>query len=337
MIVPAPPFTHLDRLTDDVGIFEHALFSSPRREGGYCTDDAARLLVVTCRQDRPTSSVRRLARVALQFLVDAQGPDGHCRNRRRANGRWQGAAGTGDWWGRAIWGLGTAFGSDERWMRETAQYCFERGVRQRSPWPRSMAFAALGAAEALRHEPHQRGAHAVLADAADIIGAFEPSVTRAWPEVRLSYANAVLPEALVAAGDALQRPDLVRAGLDMLRWLVEHETVDGRLSVTAVDGAGLDELGPRFDQQPIEVATLADACARAALLDDDPRWPRTVAAAAAWFLGENDARQVMWDPATGGGFDGLRIDGVNANQGAESTLALVSTLQHAQRLETVAG
>ena len=58
-------------------------------------------------------------------------------------------------------------------------------------------------------------------------------------------------------------------------------------------------------------------------------------AAAAWFEGANDAGLMMWDPQTGGGFDGLHADGVNQNQGAESTLAVLSTMQHAQRLSTV--
>ena len=52
-------------------------------------------------------------------------------------------------------------------------------------------------------------------------------------------------------------------------------------------------------------------------------------------MGNNDAQQVMWDPETGGGFDGLHADGVNLNQGAESTLAVLSTMQHARHFSTV--
>ena len=83
------------------------------------------------------------------------------------------------------------------------------------------------------------------------------------------------------------------------------------------------------------MSTLADACARAAAVDASATWPDGVRAAAAWFQGDNDAGQLMWDPETGGGFDGLHADGVNRNQGAESTLAVLSTLQHARRFSTV--
>ena len=83
------------------------------------------------------------------------------------------------------------------------------------------------------------------------------------------------------------------------------------------------------------MSSLADACARAATVDSDPMWPDGVRAAAAWFEGANDLGQPMWDSDMGGGFDGLHEDRVNRNQGAESTLAVLSTLQHAQRFSTV--
>jgi hypothetical protein len=135
---------------------------------------------------------------------------------------------------------------------------------------------------------------------------------------------------MIAAGSTLERPDLLRRGLDLLEWLLDRETEHGHLSVTPVGGSGPDDAGPGFDQQPIEVAALADACARAQAVDSNSRWADGVAAAANWFLGDNDGGTVMWDPSTGGGFDGLQCDGANLNQGTESTLALLSTMQHAR-------
>ncbi len=35
---------HLDRMTDSTGLIQHAIFSVPRRESGYTTDDNARAL-----------------------------------------------------------------------------------------------------------------------------------------------------------------------------------------------------------------------------------------------------------------------------------------------------
>jgi hypothetical protein len=95
-----------------------------------------------------------------------------------------------------------------------------------------------------------------------------------------------------------------------------------------VGGAGPDDAPPAFDQQPIELAALADACARAESVTGDAAWRRGVDLAIDWFAGVNDLGVAMSDPVTGGGFDGLTPNGPNLNQGAESTLALITTLQH---------
>ncbi len=334
--MPEPRFDHLLRLTNRRGTFEHARFAEPRPEHGYCTDDMARVLVVTSREPNSGGEVNGLTRVALQFLNDAQSHAGPCRNRMNCNGRWEDEPSLEDCWGRCIWGLGTAAAhSDVSLVRRLAVVQFERAVQVRSPWPRAMSFAALGAAELLSVDPGQRAARKLLTHYADTVAKPNGDAVWPWPEPRLTYANAVLAEAMIAGGVALDDSTLRQQGLDLLGWLVELETAEGHLSPTPAAGRGPDDLRPAFDQQPIEVSTLADACARAAATDTSSIWPDGVLAAAAWFMGVNDAQQPMWDPETGGGFDGLRADGVNHNQGAESTLAVLSTMQHARRFSTV--
>jgi hypothetical protein len=333
---PAPIFDHLLRMTDRRGTFEHACLAEPRPEHGYCTDDMARVLVVTTREPDPERALNGIAGTALRFLNEAQALTGACRNRMDSTGRWLDEPALEDYWGRCIWGLGTAAAhSRVAWARESAVVQFERAAQQRSTWPRAMAFAALGAAELLTVDPENRAARLLIIDYA--AGIAEPNGDPAWPwpEPRLTYANAVLPEAMIAAGVALDAPSLWQRGLDLLAWLLEFETTNGHLSPTPVGGRGADDPRPAFDQQPIEVSSLADACARAAVVDAGSIWPDAIRAAAAWFQGANDAGQIMWDPETGGGFDGLQADGVNRNQGAESTLAVLSTLQHARRFSTV--
>jgi hypothetical protein len=320
-------------MTDDRGTFEHAELSEPRREHGYCTDDMARVLVVASREPDPAPAVRHLVEISLQFLSDAQGRDGGYRNRMHNSGRWEDHPSVEDCWGRSIWGLGTAAAhSDMGWVRQAATAQLGRAAGQRSRWPRAMAFAALGAAELLAARPGHRAARDLLIAAVDAFGPRRDDPAWPWPEDRLTYANAVLPEAMIAAGTMLEEPTVLRRGLELLGWLLDHETLGGHLSPTPVGGAGPGDTGPAFDQQPIEVAALADACARAAEVDPHPCWTEGIAAAAAWFLGDNDAHVVMGDLSTGGGFDGLEPNGANLNQGTESTLALLSTLQHARRV-----
>jgi hypothetical protein len=318
-------------MTDDLGLFEHAKGTERRVEHGYCTDDNARLLVVASRE-ADAGAARRLARVALSFTLSAQHPDGRCRNRMDRSGYWTDRAGTADSWGRSVWGFGVAAVHHlDPSVRHAARAGFDRAVQQRSPWPRAMAFSALGAADVLAAYPEHAPARALLRHAANAIGT-PRSDSWMWPEPRLTYANATLAEAAIAAGAALDDTAVLDRGLAMLDWLLELETSRGHLSVTGVGGRGQADRSPQFDQQPIEAAAMADACWRAYTLTSDHRWARGVAAAAAWFDGDNDTGATMRDDCTGGGFDGLQANGVNLNQGAESTLALISTMQRASAL-----
>ena len=255
-------FDHLLRLSDETGLLEHARGAIPRRGFGYCVDDAARGLVVVSRERDPPAPVAKLAERYLSFLAHAQAPDGRCHNRLSYDRRWEDEPGLGDWWGRALWGLGTAAARHrDRWVRDDALECFERSARCRSIWPRAMAFATLGAAEVVDVHPSHAAARAVIVATVETIG--RPARTGArsgawpWPEPRLSYANAVLPEALIAAGVALADEGLLADGLDLLGWLLDTESSGGHLSVTPVGGWAPGESRPGFDQQPIEAAAIA--------------------------------------------------------------------------------
>jgi hypothetical protein len=327
--VPEPPFEHLVRLSDDTGLFEHARHATVRREHGYCTDDVARGLVVTSREAVPSAEVARLAEGYLAFLSHAQDDDGAFHNRLSFGRGWTDQPGLGDWWGRALWGLGTAAARGPApSIRQEALLAFTRGAARRSTAPRAMAFAALGAAELLRADPGNEPAAALLSDAATAIGRPGTDPAWPWPHERLTYANAALAETVILAGDLLDDPPVLAAGLDMLTWLLRIQVSDGHLSV--LPSAGWQRGSPRLrhDQQPIEVAALADACATAAAVTGDPAWTTGVHRCVRWFLGDNDLGHLMWDPATGGAYDGLTLHGPNLNQGAESTLALISTFQH---------
>lgn len=324
-----PPWRHVLTMTDGIGMFEHADLDAPRLAHGYCTDDVSRLLIAIVREPSPGRELSELARVCFRFLVEAQGVTGRVRNRRSVDGRWHGRRGVDDCWGRSVWAFGTAarLAADEG-ARSSAVSYFGHAVAQRSPHRRAMAFAALGAAEMLAVQPRHSRAQRLLADSVVAIGPLSDDPSWPWPEDRLSYANAAIAEALIAAGSLLDRPSVLNDGLVLLRWLLDRQLVDGHLSPVPVGGLGRDDRPPAFDQQPIEVAAIADACARAAVVTGDAAWQSSVDLAVQWFAGNNDLGAVMSDPVTGGGFDGLTPHGPNLNQGAESTLALITTLQH---------
>jgi hypothetical protein len=325
-------FRHLVRMTDDRGILEHAKYSTPRYSHGYCTDDNARLAIVAARDGGRTYAAPALARIGLGFTFDAQSAAGATRNRMSFERIWLDEPTLEDCWGRSLWAFGTvrARSGDES-ARSRADEAFARGAVHRSPYLRSMVFAALGAAEILAVEPENTDARELLADAADMIGPPRPDRDWPWPEDRLSYSNAALPEVLLHAGHLLGDDQIFDDGLRLLQWLVDTETHGGHFSVTPSGGRGPGDPKPAFDQQPLELWALADACATAFSLTEDHSWRDMIDRAVAWFVGDNDSRLCLIDAETHGCFDGLEDGSVNHNQGAESTLSMLATLQHDRR------
>ena len=335
MTWPDPPFRHLIRMTDQIGLLEHTEGIVPQHRHGYCVDDAARGLMIVCREPSPRDELVMLARRYLYFLAQAQVPDGRFRNHLGYDRRWKDEPCTGDSWGLALWGLGTAVARGPvAAVRGEALARFNSGAQLRSEWPHAMAFAALGAAEVLSVMPGHPVARSLLAAAVGIIG--EPTGNPAWPwpAPRLSYANAAIAEAVIVAGRELGDDRVLRNGLHMLDWLLAVETRKGHLSVVPEEGWGQGEPRPGFDQRPVEAAALADACARAAAVTGDPGWLSGVGLCVGWLLGDNDAKTPMLDERTGGGHDSLGPSGRNRNQGAQSTLAMISVLQQGRRVSS---
>jgi hypothetical protein len=330
---PPPSFAHLCRLTDDKGLFEHAKGTVARRDGGYCVDDVARALIVVTREQKvsDTEDLRGLSEVYLSFLLEAQAADGRFHNRLGLDRVWHDLPSTDDCWGRALWALGSvAAAFPDTDVGGIALAAFELGAVRSTLHVRSIALASLGAFEVLRLHPGHRIALALVEAAIARIGRPLPSTSWPWPEERLSYGNALLPEVLLGAGAELRDESLLEDGLSLLGWLLDVETHGQCLSVTPVGGRGPGDHSPAFDQQPIEVAAIADACARAFAITGDLRWATAVELAAGWFLGANDSATSLYDATSGGGCDGLERLGRNENQGAESTIAVISTLQQAR-------
>jgi hypothetical protein len=345
--LPRPSYHHLLRLTDGTALFEHACLEVPRWDHGYCTDDVARLLLVMARtvtgecSDHSrdlASTVDHLSTMALGFLRIAVDDGCPVRSRMDVQRRWIDEGPCGDTDGRVLWCLAEAATQHGlAWVRSAAAKLFAQTASSfTADFPRSVAFATLGASMLMNHEDPD-----VAASASAALDRVGPLLARPrsrntiwpWPEERLTYANAVICEALLAYGSATRSDSIVEEGLALLGWLVEVETVDDRFSFTpAILGRGRNEHGPAFDQQPIEAATVADACWRAFIITGDPKWSALVLRAAAWFVGLNDVGVVLYDEVTGAGADGLKADGINANRGAESTMAALTTLQRAQRV-----
>lgn len=156
-------------------------------------------------------------------------------------------------------------------LRDRALVLFGEAADFRSEHPRAVACAALGAAELLHAVPNHANARRLVSDAADSLPSPATDDAWPWPEPRLSYANALLPDAALAVATTMGRQRAASDALHLLEWLVDQEMVDGHFIFTPVGGRSPDGTQPAFDQQPIEAWTMTEACTRAFAYTGDHR------------------------------------------------------------------
>jgi hypothetical protein len=335
--------THLEVLSDHVGVMQHAAGSTPDPDHGYCVDDVARALQVDLLHARQLGwpAIGPSAHRSLTFLSDAfDGARGRFRNFRREDGSWLGEPASEDCQGRALHALGDAIAADpDPAFVEAARALFESAL------PATHDISALRAISsiALGCEAAIRGGSSGAVDrtfglmADRLWRAFQPGVASEWPwpEQVVTYENGLLVRALIVAGRHHGEPLMIQAGVGTLEWLIAAQTSpDGHLSPVGNGWWQRAGLRSRFDQQPIEATTLMLAAEAAYQVTGDVRWLAVMEVAYAWFLGDNDLGISVADPGRGGCHDGLMPGGVNLNQGAESTLMWLSALEHMRAIRT---
>ena len=333
MVQPRPstlPLEAVERMTDAVGMIQHAVYSVPNRSHGYCIDDNARALMMMVRR----GDDRRSAVLAPAYAAFVQHGWHPARQRFRNfmgyDRRWLEECGSEDSNGRTIWALGlTAAKAPWPSLRDWASKLFDETahIALDLAAPRARAFAAFGALELLEAFPDRELAHRLVRHSSEQLMQLHEQDSREgwdWFEPSLAYDNARLPEALILAGRALGEPQMVERGLSTLTWLVRQQTSPrGAFRPVGCKSFGRPYAPPlAFDQQPLEATATIDAAAAAFRVTADDHWRAVAQRAFAWFFGDNDAGMPLGDASDGSCFDGLMATGINRNQGAESILSL---------------
>jgi glycosyltransferase involved in cell wall biosynthesis len=345
-VLPPVDLAHVRRMTDDTGMLQHARACLPDHSHGYCTDDNARalLLMAWLWRDEPDAQqrleliIRYLA--FLQFAFSEQ--NGRFRNfLAYAPRTWLEEAGSDDSHGRALRALGATVNvALPSAIRNRAAALFRQGLPavRSLGGPRSIAFTLLGLHAYLQSFRGDRVAGATCRWAAERLLELHTQCSTTdwvWLEESLTYSNAVIPQAMLVAGQTLKRQEMIDCGLAALGWLVEQQVINGRFVPIGNRGFAIREgHRARFDQQPIEACATVGATLTAWHITKDEYWLKEARRAFAWYLGDNDLGVAMYDPVTCGCFDGLQPSCVNENQGAESTLAFLLSLVEMRRAVT---
>ena len=341
--LPELNLDHLRAMTDDTGLLQHATFSVPRFADGYCLDDNARAQLLTALLEDAGSEdpklIRALGARYLAFVAYAFNPARRrFRNFLGYSRRWSEEQGSEDSHGRALWALGTLVGrSADPGRRSLGSQLFHAALPalEELTSPRAWAYAMLGIDEYLRAFQGDRAVQAVRRSLGDrLLARYRDASGSDWPwfEDSATYCNARLPQAMLAAGVSLDDERMSVAGVRSLAWLADvQRSADGYFAPIGSEG-WYQRGGAKaaFDQQPVEACAMVAACREAERVTGEPRWAAHARRAFAWFLGQNQLQQSLYDPSTGGCRDGLHPDRMNDNQGAESTVSFLLALVEMQ-------
>ncbi|WP_245734105.1 glycosyltransferase [Sporolactobacillus nakayamae] len=346
--------THLRRMTDDTGLIEHALGNIPRRSEGYSTDDNARALWLVSEWQRlladdpatteePVQLVR-LSEIYLSFLEYAQQPDGHFHNNFAYDRSLEAEQPSDDCLGRALWSCAVAsLTQPHPDSRFAAAMLFQKAFQAADTMNHSRGIAyVLSSASLLLARSNelsgipefqnfirQEAPERVQSFEAKLLALFEQNSDTDWRwfEHAMTYGNGVLPWALFQSFQVTGNSDALLIANESLDFLIEKMTMaDGLIHPIGNQGWCTRKQCSRWDQQPLEVMKLALAAEQAArLLSDPEKYLGILEKCRDWFYGANDLHASVADATDGGGRDGLEQQGVNQNQGAESTIAYLMT------------
>jgi hypothetical protein len=343
--LPELKLDHLFRMSDSTGIFQHASFTVPNFAEGYCTDDNARALVLALMLQKLGYGSPRLAAQAATyaaFLNHAfDRKSGRFRNFMSFDRRWLEEVGSEDCQGHALWALGLCVAqAGQGSFQMLAAELFEQALPVAAEFtsPRAWAFTLIGIDEYLRRLSGDRRANQIRESlTAKLTQRYADAATSEWQwfEEVVSYANAKLPHALILSGRCLNNGAMLDLGLTTLRWLIKIQTSEAG-SFRPIGSNGFYPRGQApalFDQQPIEAQATVSACIEAYHATGDMVWVAEARRAFEWFLGRNDLGLALYDAGTGGCRDGLHMDRLSQNQGAESTLAFLLALAEKQALQ----
>lgn len=326
---PMPTLEHVCRLTDDCGIIQHAKFWFPDYATGYCVDDNSRALIVACRHYRlfnDTEAHELMVRY-LAFLYYVLRPDGKVRNFIDYSRAFLEDEGSPDSLGRTVWALGHVSTFEMEYIAVPSREMFHRAISHITPEmpTHTLCYGLLGlCAYGERDEARDEAQRLAEPLVAELYHRYQTLRSDQWDWVlpMLTYDNARFPQALIRTGHLLGQEQYIATGLTSLAFLNDICYRRDFLSLVGCHG-----WFPRwgtcadYDQQPIDAGSMVEVNLDAYTITRDASHLEYAVQGLQWFYGENLLGMPLYNASSGGCHDGLQEEGVNENQGAESTLA----------------
>jgi len=333
---PSLSTDHLERLSDNFGLLQHARYIFPNYGHGYCTDDNSRALLFACMQYKSNKSKKTLQSIDkyLSFLTYMKNDNGSYVNFIDYSKKKLENVGSEDSFGRTIWALGYLIAHAPNTIYQdyaTELFNNSMGVFIKLTSLRGVANTMVGISLYLKIHPHnqevkdilyQLSVHLYNSYSTEKIGSWH------WYEDLLTYDNGILPLALLSAGETLKKPVFIDIAIESLQFLERVTLSTNRLSLVGnEEWLKRGQKKSQFTQQAIDTMAMALAFKKAYEIKNDEHYFDMLELCYTWFLGNNDVFVPLYDEQTKGCGDGLHKYGVNRNQGAESLLSWLITYQ----------
>jgi glycosyltransferase involved in cell wall biosynthesis len=325
---PSIKLNHLETLTDNFGCIQFSELAIPDKKSGYTTDDNARALIAATLYHEIFKSKQSLdlIRIYIHFLKIAQRKDGHFKNNfKNKNSKLD--KNEEDAYGRSIWALGYFMNkSEDESIIKIAKKIFAKAYKfmDKLESPRSKAFSIKGLYYYNLKFPSQKNISKIKKLADNLVDCYhnESSKDWQWFEPSLTYANSKLPESLFIAYNATKNKKYLKIAEKSLNFLTNLVFIDNQLSPIGQRGwCKRNGIRAFFDQQPVDAACMVQSYLTAYSITGKEDYYKKAILAFNWFLGKNHLKQMIYDPVTGGCYDGLGENSLNLNRGAESTIS----------------
>ncbi len=347
---PEVNLNHIKQLTTDFGMLQFSKINMPDMCSGYTLDDNARALIAIIMHYRSTkeTSDLDLMTIYLNFIKHCMQPGGSFLNYVDSGKEFtqqNKETNLEDANGRAVWALGYLISRKQSLpveMTAIAENLMKAAIPQIKNMysSRAMAFNIKGLYYYNRefHSPLITDLIEVLADRLAAMYKHESGNGWDWFESYLTYANSILPEAMLLAWRAVKKPayiNIAKASFDFLL----SQTFDKEEIRLISNKSWLSKGGDReyFGEQPIDVSYTILALQAFYCTFNDEEYKKKLKIAFSWFSGNNHLHRIIYNPCTGGCYDGLEEFQVNLNQGAESTVSYLMarlTIENYKKIDT---
>jgi len=332
--LPKINLAHLKQMTTDKGLIQFSKINQPDIKSGYTLDDNARALIAMCMYYKSTSDKNSLnyIQIYLGFIKSCQQPNGDFLNYIGEDFEFTDqnkVSNLDDANGRAVWALGYTISLADLLPQEILseagkimESSMNRIVNIHSA--RAMAFIIKGLyyAQSTNKSPEKLVLIITMANRLVKMYKNESVPDWNWFEDKLTYANSILPESLLYAWLSTGETKYSDIAKTSLKFLLSKTFNENGIEVISnknwLQKGGEPE---RFGEQPIDVAYTTMTLSKFYDVFKDEDYRLKMVTAFNWFLGENRLHQIIYNPCTGGCYDGLEESNVNLNQGAESTVS----------------